>query len=54
MRTLVARLVRSDDGQDLIEYGLLVGIITIGAIVGITAIGPKVAAYFNSLNAAMP
>jgi pilus assembly protein Flp/PilA len=54
MKTLVARLVREDDGQDLIEYGLLVGIITIGAIVGITAIGPKVAAYFNSLNAAMP
>jgi pilus assembly protein Flp/PilA len=58
MKTLVARLVRTlikeEDGQDLIEYGLLVGIITIGAIVGITAIGPKVAAYFNSLNAAMP
>jgi Flp pilus assembly pilin Flp len=54
MKTLVARLVRSDEGQDLIEYGLLVGIITIGAIVGITAIGPKVAAYFSNLNAAMP
>jgi Flp pilus assembly pilin Flp len=54
MKTLVARLVRSDEGQDLIEYGLLVGIITIGAIVGITAIGPKVALYFSNLNAAMP
>ena len=32
MKKLIARLVRSDDGQDLIEYGLLVGIITIGAI----------------------
>ena len=32
MKKLVARLVRSDEGQDLIEYGLLVGIITIGAI----------------------
>ena len=54
MKRLVARLVRSDDGQDLIEYGLLVGIITIGAIAGITLIGPKVAAYFTSLNAVMP
>ncbi len=54
MKKLVAQLVRSDEGQDLIEYGLLVGIITIGAIVGITAIGPKVAAYFNTLNATMP
>jgi len=54
MKRLLAKLVRSDDGQDLIEYGLLVGIITIGAIVGITAIGPKVAAYFTTLNTAMP
>jgi Flp pilus assembly pilin Flp len=54
MRSLFARLVRSDDGQDLIEYGLLVGIITIGAIVAINAIGPKVKTYFDNLNAAMP
>jgi len=54
MKTLVARLIRSDEGQDLIEYGLLVGIITIGAIAGINLIGPKVAQYFSSLNAAMP
>jgi Flp pilus assembly pilin Flp len=54
MRGLFARLVRSDEGQDLIEYGLLVGIITVGAIVGITAIGPKVTAYFTKLNTAMP
>ena len=45
MKQLVSRLIRSDEGQDLIEYGLLVGI---------TAIGPKVAQYFTSLNAAMP
>ncbi len=54
MKQVIARLIRSDEGQDLIEYGLLVGIITIGAIVGITAIGPKVATYFTNLNTAMP
>lgn len=54
MRSLLSRLVRSDDGQDLIEYGLLVGIITVGAIATITVIGPKVATYFTNLNAAMP
>jgi Flp pilus assembly pilin Flp len=54
MRGLLTRLVRSDDGQDLIEYGLLVGIITIGAIAGIKLIGPKVTAYFTNLNTAMP
>jgi pilus assembly protein Flp/PilA len=54
MRRLMGRLVREDEGQDLIEYGLLVGIITVGAIVTITAIGPKVATYFTNLNTAMP
>jgi len=54
MKRLLARLVREDEGQDLIEYGLLVGLITIGAIVAITQIGPKVTKYFNDLNTAMP
>jgi len=48
------QLVSDEQGQDLIEYGLLIGIITVGAITAILAIGPKVAAYFNNLNNALP
>ena len=47
MKSMFVRFVREDAGQDLIEYGLLVGIITVGAIAAINAIGPKVAAYFT-------
>jgi Flp pilus assembly pilin Flp len=54
MRAAVHRLIRDDAGQDLIEYGLLIGIITVGAIVSIQAIGPKVAKYFADLNAKLP
>jgi Flp pilus assembly pilin Flp len=54
MQALIRRLIRSDEGQDLIEYGLLVGIITITAIAAISLIGPKVTAYFTNLNNAMP
>jgi pilus assembly protein Flp/PilA len=54
MKNLFNRFVREDAGQDLIEYGLLVGIITVGAIAAITAIGPKVAGYFNTLNTNLP
>ena len=53
MKNLFVRFVREDAGQDLIEYGLLVGIITVAAIVSIEAIGPKVAKYFSDLNAAL-
>ena len=48
------RLVTAYDGQDLVEYGLLVGIITTGAIAAIGAIGPKVRTYFVNLNTALP
>jgi pilus assembly protein Flp/PilA len=54
MRNLLGRLVREDGGQDLIEYGLLVGIITVGAITAIGLIGPKVTGYFTTLNTALP
>jgi Flp pilus assembly pilin Flp len=54
MKRLVARLTRSDEAQDLIEYGLLVGVITIGAIAAIQLIGPAVAGYFSDLAAALP
>ena len=51
---LVKRLCKEDSGQDLIEYGLLVGIITSGAILAINAIGPKVTNYYSSLNGRLP
>jgi Flp pilus assembly pilin Flp len=54
MATMISRLVNEDSGQDLIEYGLLVGIITTGAITAIGAIGPKVSSYFSSLNSNLP
>lgn len=54
MKSLLARFVREEAGQDLIEYGLLIAIITTACITAINAIGPKVADYFNDLNAALP
>ena len=54
MKALCTRFVSEDSGQDLIEYGLLIGIITTGAIASITAIGPKVSAYFSNLDTKLP
>jgi pilus assembly protein Flp/PilA len=51
VKNLLSELKDNDKGQDLIEYGLLVGIITIGAIASIKLIGPKVQKYFDDLNA---
>jgi pilus assembly protein Flp/PilA len=54
MKNLFKRFVREEEGQDLIEYGLLVGIITTAAITAIAAIGPKVGGYFTTLNGMLP
>ena len=54
MKALFNKFVREESGQDLIEYGLLIGIITVGAIAAILAIGPKVQSYFEDLNSALP
>ena len=54
MKEIVTRFVGEESGQDLIEYGLLVGIITVGCIVAIGLIGPKVQKYFTTLEAALP
>lgn len=54
MKTLLGRLFREDDGQDLIEYALLLGIIVVTVIATITTIGGKVNTYFTNLNSSMP
>ena len=54
MENLLRSLWRDEQGQDLIEYGLLIGIITAGCVATILLIGPKVEDYFADLNTALP
>ena len=42
----VRRLVKHDDGQDLLEYGLLMVLIAILAIGAVTALGQTVTSVF--------
>lgn len=54
MKRLLVHLATDHEGQDLIEYGLLIGIITVATVLAMTSIGTKVKGYFTTLNAAMP
>jgi Flp pilus assembly pilin Flp len=54
MKTMATRFVTDDAGQDLIEYGLLIAIITTACIVAIGTIGGKVAGYFTKLAGLLP
>ena len=49
MEALLKRFVNEESGQDLIEYGLLIGIITTAVVLSITAIGTKVKSYYTVL-----
>jgi pilus assembly protein Flp/PilA len=54
MSKLVKRLVRSEEGQDLVEYGLLVGLITVATVTLISTIGTEVRGLFQDLIDAIP
>jgi len=54
MLHLLRRLVADDRGEDLIEYGLLIGVVTLGTISAINGIGCKVTNYFSTANSVLP
>ena len=45
--------VRNEEGQDLLEYALLVALIALVAVVAVTAAGTNVSAIFNRIAAAL-
>lgn len=49
-RTLLARLVNDERGGEVIEWALVAGLIVIGAIALISAVGTKVLARWNTVN----
>jgi Flp pilus assembly pilin Flp len=51
MRRLVIRVVHEDAGQDLIEYALLAGFISLVAITAITSIGTQINAWYVGYDA---
>ncbi|MGH7178839.1 MAG: Flp family type IVb pilin [Tepidisphaeraceae bacterium] len=53
MRTLI-RLFKEDQGTETLEWGLVAGLIVVGAIAAIVLIGPKVTTIWNNVNSAIP
>ena len=53
MRKLVAFL-KDDSGTETLEWGLVCGLIVVGAITAIALIGPKVTAMWNDINNKVP
>jgi pilus assembly protein Flp/PilA len=51
MKHLFNRFVCEEQGQDLIEYALLAGLISLACVAGITLVGTNLLAKFNAIAA---
>jgi pilus assembly protein Flp/PilA len=43
--------LKDENGQGMVEYGLIIALIAIVVIAALTILGPKIAAMFNKVNA---
>jgi len=50
MKNLFSRFLSDDRGQDLIEYALLAGFISLVAVVAITNVGTGVNQVYDNIN----
>ena len=49
MSRFIARLVRDEQGQDLIEYVLIGSFVSIGALAGATLLGGNLQTWYNKV-----
>ena len=49
----VSSWLDSEEGQDLAEYGLLLGLIAVIVMIAVAALGNSLLAYFNRIAAAV-
>jgi len=53
MKALI-RLFKDERGTETLEWGLVCGLIVLGAIVALASIGPKVSGMWSNLDNAIP
>jgi pilus assembly protein Flp/PilA len=54
MRNFLVSLLRDEEGQDLIEYGLLTALISILCIASIRTAGSKISSFYSSVEFGIP
>ena len=54
MMNLFNRFVNEEAGQDLIEYALLAGLISIVCVLAISQVGTKVSTLFTNVQTSIP
>jgi len=47
---MLMRLMKDESGQTMVEYGLLVALISIAVIAVLIVLGPRIAAFFQDVD----
>lgn len=50
---MLKRLLKDESGQTMVEYGLLVALISIAVITVLVALGPRIAGFFDTVDQAL-
>ena len=51
--SFITRLVREEEGQDMVEYALILGLVSIVAVIAVTATGDAVNQIWTAVAAAV-
>lgn len=51
---MISRFISEEDGQTLVEYGLLISLIALALVTTVTLFGRKVNNYYNNIGNQMP
>jgi Flp pilus assembly pilin Flp len=47
-------VVKGEEGQDLVEYALILGLISVGAVTALGTLGGKLVSYYGYIVARVP
>jgi pilus assembly protein Flp/PilA len=53
MKSMLTRFVREDEGQDLVEYALLITFIALACIVGMQNLGTAINNKYNAISTSL-
>jgi len=53
MRKVLERLLRREDGQSLVEYGLIIALVAVALVMGLGAMQDGIEDTFDSISASL-